>query len=67
MKLKQYLLASTVCVLPVAASAADLPMKAPPMRVVQPVPFTWTGFLHRSVRWHYRSKHDGYRLGRCVF
>lgn len=44
MKLKQYLLASTICVLPFAASAADLPVKAPPMRVVQTVPFTWTGF-----------------------
>lgn len=44
MKLKQYLLASAVCMLPVAASAADLPMKAPPMRVVQPIPFSWTGF-----------------------
>lgn len=44
MKLKHYLLASTICVLPFAASAADLPMKAPPMRVVQPIPFTWTGF-----------------------
>jgi outer membrane immunogenic protein len=45
MKLKQVLLASTICVLPFAASAADLPVKAP-MRVVQPVPvpFTWTGF-----------------------
>jgi outer membrane immunogenic protein len=43
MKLKHYLLASTICVLPFAASAADLPVKAP-MRVVQPVPFTWTGF-----------------------
>jgi outer membrane immunogenic protein len=44
MKLKQHLLASALCVLPFAASAADLPMKAPPMRVVQPIPFTWTGF-----------------------
>jgi outer membrane immunogenic protein len=43
MRLKQYLLASAVCVLPFAASAADLPVKAP-VRVVQPVPFTWTGF-----------------------
>jgi len=43
MKLKQVLLASTICVLPFAASAADLPVKAP-YRVVQPVPFTWTGF-----------------------
>ena len=44
MRLKQHLLASALCVLPVAASAADLPMKAPPMRMVQPMPFTWTGF-----------------------
>jgi outer membrane immunogenic protein len=44
MKLKQYLLASALCVLPFAASAADLPTKAPPPRVVQPIPFTWTGF-----------------------
>lgn len=44
MKLKRYLLATTLCILPFAASAADLPMKAPPMRVVQPIPFTWTGF-----------------------
>jgi outer membrane immunogenic protein len=44
MKLKQHLLASALCVLPFAASAADLPMKAPPMRMVQPIPFTWTGF-----------------------
>jgi outer membrane immunogenic protein len=43
MKLKQVLLASTICVLPFAASAADLPVKAP-IRVVQPIPFTWTGF-----------------------
>jgi outer membrane immunogenic protein len=43
-KLKQVLLASTLCVLPFAAKAADMPMKAPPMRVVQPVPFSWTGF-----------------------
>jgi outer membrane immunogenic protein len=44
MKLKQHLLASALCILPFAANAADLPMKAPPMRMVQPVPFTWTGF-----------------------
>jgi outer membrane immunogenic protein len=44
MKTTQYLLASAMCALPFAASAADLPMKAPPYRVVQPVPFTWTGF-----------------------
>jgi outer membrane immunogenic protein len=44
MKLKQHLLASALCVVPFAASAADLPMKAPPVRVVQPIPFTWTGF-----------------------
>jgi outer membrane immunogenic protein len=43
MKIKQHLLASALCVLPFVASAADLPVKAP-MRVVQPVPFTWTGF-----------------------
>ena len=43
MKIKQHLLASALCVLPFAASAADLPVKAP-YRVVQPVPFTWTGF-----------------------
>ncbi len=43
MKIKQCLLASTLCVLPFAASAADLPVKAP-ARVVQPIPFTWTGF-----------------------
>ena len=42
MKIKQHLLASALCVLPFAASAADLPVKAP-YRAVQPVPFTWTG------------------------
>jgi outer membrane immunogenic protein len=42
-KLKPYLLASAIGVLPFAASAADLPVKAP-IKVVQPVPFTWTGF-----------------------
>jgi outer membrane immunogenic protein len=41
MKLKQYLLASAVCVLPIAASAADLPVKAPYSAVA---PFSWTGF-----------------------
>ncbi len=30
--------------MPFAASAADLPMKAPPPRLVQPAPFSWTGF-----------------------
>ena len=44
MKLKQYLLASTICVLPFAASAADLPVKAPYSPVAVAVPFTWTGF-----------------------
>ena len=43
-KLKQILLATTLGVLPFAANAADLPMKAPPVRVVQPLPFSWTGF-----------------------
>ena len=43
MKIKQHLLASALCVLPFAANAADLPVKAP-VRVVQPIPFTWTGF-----------------------
>jgi outer membrane immunogenic protein len=43
MKLKQHLLASALCVLPFAASAADLPMKGP-YRAVEPAPFTWTGF-----------------------
>ncbi len=43
MKLKHYLLASTICVLPFAASAADLPVKAP-YRAVAPMPFSWTGF-----------------------
>ena len=44
MKLKQYLLASTICVLPFAASAADLPVKAPYSPAAVAVPFTWTGF-----------------------
>jgi outer membrane immunogenic protein len=43
MKMKQHLLASALCVLPFAASAADLPMKTP-YRSVEPAPFTWTGF-----------------------
>ena len=43
MKVKQHLLASALCVLPFAASAADLPMKAP-YRSMDPVTFTWTGF-----------------------
>jgi outer membrane immunogenic protein len=41
-KMKQYLLASTMCVLPFAASAADMAVKSP--YTPQPVPFTWTGF-----------------------
>jgi outer membrane immunogenic protein len=44
MKLKQYLLASAVCVVPFSASAADLPVKAPYRPVAVAVPFTWTGF-----------------------
>ncbi len=43
-KMKRDLLASTMCVLPFAASAADLPVKAPPPPVAVAVPFTWTGF-----------------------
>ena len=45
MKLRQHLLlASALCGVPFIASAADLPVKAPPMvQVVQPIPFTWTG------------------------
>jgi outer membrane immunogenic protein len=42
MKIRQHLLASALCVLPFAASAADLPVKAP--YTAQPVPFSWTGF-----------------------
>jgi outer membrane immunogenic protein len=41
MKLKQCLLASTLCVMPFAASAADLSVKAPYSAVA---PFSWTGF-----------------------
>ena len=44
MKLKQYLLASAISMLPFAASAADLPVKAPYTAAVVPAPFTWTGF-----------------------
>lgn len=44
MKLKQYLLASAVGMLPFAASAADLPVKAPYQPVAVAVPFMWTGF-----------------------
>jgi outer membrane immunogenic protein len=44
MKLKQHLLASALCVLPFAASAADLPMKTPYRPAAVEVPFTWTGF-----------------------
>jgi outer membrane immunogenic protein len=40
--MKQYLLATTVCLLPFAASAADMPLKAP-VPFMQPVPFSWTG------------------------
>jgi len=43
MKLKHYLLASTLCIVPFAANAADLPTKAP-APVLQPIPFSWTGF-----------------------
>jgi outer membrane immunogenic protein len=41
MKIKPYLLASALCVMPFAASAADLPVKAPYSAVA---PFSWTGF-----------------------
>lgn len=44
MKLKRHLLASVFWIVPFAASAADLPVKASPPPVVQPIPFTWTGF-----------------------
>lgn len=44
MKLKHYLLASTICVLPFAASAADMPVKAPYRAVAVEAPYTWTGF-----------------------
>jgi outer membrane immunogenic protein len=42
MKTKRMLLASAVCFAPFAASAADLPRKAP--AYIPPPPFTWTGF-----------------------
>lgn len=41
MRVKQHLLASALCVLPFAACAADMPVKAPRL---MPAPFTWTGF-----------------------
>jgi outer membrane immunogenic protein len=44
MKLNKYLLASTLCVLPFAASAADLPVKAPYRAAAVEAPYTWTGF-----------------------
>jgi outer membrane immunogenic protein len=49
MRVKQQLLATAICVLPFAASAADLSVRAPaamPVKapVLAPAPFTWTGF-----------------------
>jgi outer membrane immunogenic protein len=45
MKIKQYLLASALCLVPIAASAADLPMKARPYSPPPPPPpFSWNGF-----------------------
>jgi outer membrane immunogenic protein len=51
MKMKQYLLSCALCVFPLAASAADLPVKAPAS--VQPS-YSWTGAyggLHAGVGW----------------
>jgi outer membrane immunogenic protein len=44
MRLRRYLLASTLCVLPFAVNAADMPTKARPAPVIQPIPYSWTGF-----------------------
>jgi outer membrane immunogenic protein len=54
MKLKQYLLAGAVCLVPLAASAADLPRKAPAY-MPPPVPvLSWTGWyagLNAGAAW----------------
>jgi outer membrane immunogenic protein len=44
MKMKQYLLASALCGLPFAASAADLPVKAPVYTAPVVVVYNWTGW-----------------------
>ena len=42
--MKQYLLATALSVLPFAANAADLPVRAPAYVPAPPPPYSWTGF-----------------------
>jgi outer membrane immunogenic protein len=44
MRVKQYFLASALCILPFAASAADLPVKAPIYKAPVAAIYNWTGF-----------------------
>lgn len=41
--MKRYLLASTICIAPFAATAADMPVRAPVYKMPPAMLFTWTG------------------------